>query len=92
MVPLRSNFEEEKIMSIERKFKEIVAQYCDVKPEEIKGSLRFREDLGFSSLDFMSMLGELEDEFDLDLEQERATSIHTIGEAINLLDELAIAG
>jgi acyl carrier protein len=79
-------------MSIERKFKEIVAQYCDVTPEEMKKSFRFREDLGFSSLDFMSMLGELEDEFDVELEQERATNIHTVGEAINLLDELAMAG
>ena len=55
-------------------------------------SLRFREDLGFSSLDFMSMLGELEDEFDFDLEQENATKIHTIGEAIDFLDHMALAG
>ena len=79
-------------MNIEKKFKEIVAQYCDFTPEEIKKSLRFREDLGFSSLDFMSMLGEVEDEFDLELNEEKATSIHTIGEAITLLDEMALAG
>ena len=79
-------------MSIEKKFKEIVAQYCDVTPEDMKMSSRFREDLGFSSLDFMSMLGELEDEFDLNLEQESATSIHTIGDAIEFLDHMAIAG
>ncbi len=79
-------------MSIEKKFKEIVAQYCEVAPEDMKSGFRFREDLGFSSLDFMSMLGELEDEFDVELEQERATNIHTVGEAINLLDELAMAG
>ncbi len=79
-------------MKIEKKFKEIVAQYCDVKPEDMKLSFRFREDLGFSSLDFMSMLGELEDEFDLDLEEESATKVHTIGEAIDLLDHMAMAG
>ena len=79
-------------MSIEKEFRKLIAQYASVSPEEVASSCRFREDLGFSSLDFMSMLGELEDEFDLELEQEKATSIHTIGEAINLLDELAIAG
>ncbi len=79
-------------MKIEKKFKEIVAQYCDVKPEDMKMSYRFREDLGFSSLDFMSMLGELEDEFDFDLEQDSATRIHTIGEAIDFLDHMALAG
>ncbi|WP_029321094.1 phosphopantetheine-binding protein [Butyrivibrio sp. AE3004] len=79
-------------MSKEMKFKEIIAQYCEVSPKDMKNALRFREDLGFSSLDFMSFLGELEDEFDVELEQERATQIHTVGEALELLDELRMAG
>ncbi len=79
-------------MSRELKFKKLVAQYCDVTPEQMKGALRFREDLGFSSLDFMSFLGELEDEFDVELEQDKAVSIHTVDEALSLLDELAVAG
>ncbi len=79
-------------MSRELKFKKLVAQYCDVTPEQMKGALRFREDLGFSSLDFMSFLGELEDEFDVELEQDKAVSIHTVDEALSYLDELAVAG
>ncbi len=78
-------------MSREMKFKEIVAQYCEVAPKDMENALRFREDLGFSSLDFMSFLGELEDEFDVELEQEKAVSIHTIGEAMDLLNELEVA-
>ena len=35
-------------------------RYSKVKPEEMTGEMRFREDLGFTSLDFMSFLGELE--------------------------------
>ncbi len=34
--------------------------------------MRFREDLGFTSLDFMSFLGELEDTFDIELEENRS--------------------
>ena len=45
-------------MSQEIEFKNIVAQYSKVKPEEMTGEMRFREDLGFTSLDFMSFLGE----------------------------------
>ena len=52
-------------MNQEMKFKNIVAQYSNVAPEEITNNMRFREDLGFSSLDFMSFLGELEDTFDI---------------------------
>ena len=53
-------------MSQEMEFKNIVAQYSKVKPEEMTGEMRFREDLGFTSLDFMSFLGELEDTFDIE--------------------------
>ena len=51
-------------MNQEMEFKNIVAQYSKVASEEMNNEMRFREDLGFSSLDFMSFLGELEDTFD----------------------------
>ena len=56
-------------MTQDMQFKKIVAQYCDIAPEEMNNDMRFREDLGFSSLDFMSFLGELEDTFDIELEE-----------------------
>ena len=70
-------------------FKKIVAQYCSVTAEDMKEEMRFREDLGFSSLDFMSFLGELEDTFDVELEQESAVQVRTIGDALQMLEELA---
>lgn len=76
-------------MTKEMQFKKIVAQYCDVKPEEMENSMRFREDLGFTSLDFMSFLGELEDTFDVELEEEDALKVLTIAEALDLLEKLA---
>ncbi len=75
-------------MTKEMQFKKIIAQYCDVKPEEMTNDMRFREDLGFSSLDFMSFLGELEDTFDVELEEEDALQVLTIGEALTLLEKL----
>ncbi|HBI60132.1 MAG TPA: acyl carrier protein [Lachnospiraceae bacterium] len=75
-------------MTQEMQFKTIVAQYCEVKPEEMKDDMRFREDLGFSSLDFMSFLGELEDTFDVELEEEDALKVLTVGEALKLLEDL----
>lgn len=75
-------------MTQEMQFKTIVAQYCKVKPEEMTADMRFREDLGFSSLDFMSFLGELEDTFDIELEEEDALQVLTIGEALALLERL----
>ena len=69
-------------------FKNIVAQYTEIAAEDMTDEMRVREDLGFSSLDFMSFLGELEDTFDVELEQEDAIEVRTLGEALEMLDRL----
>ena len=69
-------------MSQEMEFKNIVAQYSKVAPEEMTNEMRFREDLGFSSLDFMSFLGELEDTFDIELEENEVMKIVTLGPSV----------
>lgn len=75
-------------MTQEMQFKTIIAQYCDKKPEELTNDMRFREDLGFSSLDFMSFLGEVEDTFDVELEESDALQVFTISQALALLETL----
>ena len=78
-------------MNKEAEFKKIVAQYCEVRPEDMTDEMKFREDLGFSSLDFMSFLGELEDTFDVELEEENVLKVFTLGEALELLNGLEAA-
>lgn len=67
---------------------EIICNYVEVEPENVKRESRFMEDLGFTSFDFMSMLGELEDEFDVEVEQQEAVNIRTVGEAADYLAKL----
>ncbi len=69
-------------------FKNLVAQYCDVPAEEMTDDMRFREDLGFTSLGFMSFLGELEDEYDIELDQDEAVKVVTIGDALEMMNSL----
>lgn len=47
------------------------------------------EDLGFSSFDFMSMLGELEEELELEIEVEEAANIRTVQEAVEYLERIS---
>jgi acyl carrier protein len=75
-------------MTQEMQFKELAAQYCDVKAEDMTNDMRFREDLGYTSLGFMTFLGELEDAFDLELDEEEALEVITIGDALELLEKL----
>ena len=67
---------------------EIITNYVEVKKEDIKPESRFIEDLGFTSFDFMSMLGEVEDTLDVEIEQQEAANIRTVQEAVDYLSKL----
>ena len=69
--------------------KEIICNYVEVAPENITPQSRFIEDLGFTSFDFMSMLGELEDEFDVEIDQQEVANVLTVGEAMEYLESLS---
>lgn len=68
---------------------DIIVNYVEVKREDIKPESRFMEDLGFTSFDFMSMLGEVEDTLDVEINPEEAADIRTVQEAVDYLSKLA---
>ena len=63
--------------------KEIIVNYVEVEAENITPESRFVEDLGFNSFDFMNMLGEIEDAFDIEVEPQKAGNIRTVQEALD---------
>ena len=79
-------------MDHKQEFLEIVAKYCDKDASEITEDMRFREDLGFNSLSFMAFLGDLEDTLDVELEEDEALRITTIGEALEYMNTLLAEG
>ncbi len=71
------------------KLTDLITNYVEVKKEDIKPESRFMEDLGFSSFDFMSMLGEVEDELDVEVNPEEAANIRTVQEAVEYLEKIS---
>ena len=71
------------------KLAEMISNYVEVEACDVKPESRFMEDLGFTSFDFMSMLGEMEDEFDIEINQNEISDIRTVGEAIAYLEKIA---
>ena len=71
------------------KLVEIICNYVEVEAENITADSRFMEDLGFTSFDFMSMLGELEDEFDVEIDQQKVSNVRTVGEAVAYLESIS---
>ncbi len=70
------------------KLKETICNYVEVNPEEITENSRFVEDLNFDSFTFMSMLGELEDELGITVDENEIINIHTVGEAVKYIESL----
>lgn len=73
------------------KLVEIICNYVEVEPEKITPESRFMEDLGFTSFDFMSMLGEVEDTFDVEVDETEAVKILTVGQAVDYIQKLTQA-
>ena len=71
------------------KLVEVICNYVEVEPENVRPESRFMEDLGFTSFDFMSMLGEIEDELDVEIVPEDAANIRTVQEAIDYLEKIS---
>ena len=71
------------------KLREIMTQYVEVDADDITEDKRLIEDLGFNSYDFMSLLGELEEEFGVTIDESDVMDIHTVGEVIEYLENLA---
>ena len=51
------------------KIKDLICNYVEVNRDDIKEDSRFIEDLGFNSYDFVSMLGELEEELGVTVDE-----------------------
>ena len=66
---------------ITEKLKEIVIEQLSVNAEDIKPEAKFVEDLGADSLDRVELMMALEESFDLDIPDEDAEKLLTIGDA-----------
>lgn len=67
---------------------DLIVNYVEVKKEDIHPDSRFVEDLGFDSFNFMTMLGEVEEQLDVEINVDDLGSIRTVQEAADYLDSL----
>jgi len=74
-------------MSIEEKVKDIISEQLGVKKEEIKPESSFIDDLGADSLDTVEVVMALEEEFGIEIPDEDAEKITTVGESIRYIDD-----
>ena len=72
--------------SVEERVVNIVAEQLGVEKDKIKRESNFVNDLGADSLDTVELVMEIEDEFDINIPDESAEKIQTVGEAISHIE------
>ncbi len=74
-------------MGVEERVKDIIAEQLGVKKEEIKPESSFIDDLGADSLDTVELVMALEEEFGIEIPDEDAEKMTTVGEAVKYIEE-----
>ena len=64
------------------KLKKIIAEVCDVGEDKITMDSTFKDDLDADSLDVFQIVTAIEDEFELEISDEDAEKIVTVGDAV----------
>jgi acyl carrier protein len=74
-------------MDINAKVKEIIVEELGVEESEVTPEASFIEDLGADSLDTVELIMKFEEEFDIDIADEEAEKLTTVGKAIEYLKQ-----
>jgi acyl carrier protein len=74
----------------ESKVKEIIINELGVEPEKVSLEASFVEDLGADSLDTVELVMAFEEEFGIEIPDEDAEQLQTVGDAVRYLKEKGI--
>ncbi len=72
---------------LEEKVKDIIVEELGVEREKLTAEASFMEDLGADSLDTVELVMAFEKEFDIDIPDEDAEKMRTVGDAMKYLHE-----
>lgn len=74
---------------IGQKVKSIIAEQLGVKVEEVTDTAKFVDDLGADSLDTVELVMALEEEFGIEIPDEDAEKMTSVGEAVRYIEQKA---
>jgi acyl carrier protein len=78
--------------SVDERVKNIIVEQLGVEESQVTDSAKFVEDLGADSLDTVELVMALEEEFSIEIPDEDAEKIATVGDAIGYIGEHAEEG
>lgn len=74
-------------MAMSPKIKDIIVEQLGVDPEKVKLEASFIDDLGADSLDIVELVMAMEEAFDLEIPDEEAEKLRTVGDVVGFLEK-----
>jgi acyl carrier protein len=71
----------------EQRIKDIIVEQLGVNPDQVTSDAKFIEDLGADSLDTVELIMALEEEFGIEVPDEEAEKLQSVGDVIKYIDE-----
>ena len=72
---------------IDQRVKDIIVEQLGVKPEQVTPEAKFIEDLGADSLDTVELVMALEEEFGIEVPDDQAEKLQSVGDVIKYIEE-----
>ena len=73
--------------SVEARVRKVVGEVLKVKSADIKLTSRFSADLGAESIQSVELVAAFEEEFDLNMDEDEALSVQTVGDAVSFIEK-----
>ena len=73
---------------VEKRVKKVIAKTLKVGPSCMTDDSRFVEDLGAESIQSVELIAVFEEEFDIEMDEEAALAIKTVGNAIEFIEKM----
>jgi len=77
------------VENVQERVKNIIVEQLGVEADQVKPEAQFVNDLGADSLDTVELIMALEEEFDIEIPDDKAEKIKTVGEAVEYIEQNA---
>ncbi len=74
--------------TVAERVKAVTARVLGLDPDEIKPENNFTEDLGAESVQSIELVAMFEEEFGIEMDEDAALSVTTVGDAVNFITEV----
>ena len=74
--------------TVEERVKKVTGELLKIDPANIKNEDNFSADLGAESIQSIELVAMFEEEFDIEMEEEAALSVDTVGKAIDFITKV----